>query len=54
MEGVSPALLALGLPVKRARQVARLSFSRATSSGAVELALSHLVEVGATLQGASA
>jgi len=53
-EGVSPALLALGLPVKRARQVARLSFSRATSSSAVELALSHLVEVGATLQGASA
>lgn len=43
--GLSPALLALGLDERRARQVLRISFSRHTKAEEVERAAGHLLEL---------
>jgi len=43
--GLSPALLALGLDERRARQVLRVSFSRHTSVAEVRRAAEHLAEL---------
>jgi cysteine desulfurase len=47
--GLSPALLALGLDERKARQVLRISFSRRTGAGDVAAAVDALVEVAGEL-----